>query len=240
MIAYQVERLNADYRQVENALHLRRQFVANASHELKSPLTSIQGFAEMLYEGMEDGEEERETFLKCILNECARMRALIDDILMLSRAELQTDQPLQNVDVAQTAGEIRSALFARAQQTGISVEISGQLTLNVVEKDIWELLYNLMDNAVRYNKPNGSVCVRLSRDRIEVEDSGIGIPAEHQPLLFEQFYRVEPENGNSTGTGLGLAIAQRIAEKYGARIEVSSQVGKGSLFAVCFSNVRTV
>ena len=168
------------------------------------------------------------------------MRALIDDILMLSRAELQTDQPLQNVDVAQTAGEIRSALFARAQQTGISVEISGQLTLNVVEKDIWELLYNLMDNAVRYNKPNGSVCVRLSEGRIEVEDGGIGIPAEHQPLLFEQFYRVEPENGNSTGTGLGLAIVQRIAEKYGARIEVSSQVGKGSLFAVCFSNVRTV
>lgn len=234
MIAYQIERLQSDYEEVQRSLNVRKNFVSHASHELKSPLTSIQGFAEMLYEGMADTPEEQEMFLSCVLNECARMRTLIDDLLMLSRAERQDSAEKTDVDVRKTAAEIVNALTARAQQRGITLNLTGDLTIQAAEKDIWEILYNLIDNAVRYSHENGSVEIRLMDGGFEVEDHGVGIESKHLPLLFEPFYRVEQGQDKSGGTGLGLSIVRSLVERNGAKITVDSQIGIGSTFKVHF------
>lgn len=233
-IAYRVQRINADMKEINDTLTLRQRFVANASHELKSPLTSIRGFAEMLHEGMAESPEEQEMFVDCILNECIRMQDVIEDILMVSRAEMEDNRPRQEVHVEHLAREIESALSVRAAGSGISLSITGQMRLQAVEKDIWEILYNLMENAIRYGRDHGQVHVCLTDDTIAVRDDGIGIAAEHIPLLFEPFYRVDSSNGRGTGTGLGLPIVKRLAEKYGARVDVESQPGKGSCFVVRF------
>lgn len=233
-IAYRVRRINADMKEISDTMTLRQRFVANASHELKSPLTSIRGFAEMLHEGMAESPEEQEMFVDCILNECIRMQDVIEDILMVNRAEMEDSRPRQEVHVEQVAREIESALSVRANRRGITLSVEGEMRLWAVEKDVWEILYNLMENAIRYGRDHGHVRVCLSDDTITVQDDGIGIAAEHIPLLFEPFYRVDSSNDRGTGTGLGLPIVKRLAEKYGARVDVESQIGEGSRFSVRF------
>ena len=234
-ICYQIEKLQKDLVEIERTQRMRRDFAANASHELKSPLTSIQGFAELLAEGMADTPEERRECLDAILSEAARMRAVIDDILLLSRAEMKRDERAAMVDVAAIAREVALALKGQCHEKHISIAVEGALSLQAVEKDVWEILYNLMSNAVRYGKPDGHVRVTLEEGRLCVEDDGIGIEAEHLPLIFEQFYRVDKGRSREAGgTGLGLSIAAQLVRKHGGTLWAESEPGQGSRFVACF------
>ena len=234
-IAYLVKRLQNDLQEVSRTLNLRDNFVANASHELRTPLTSIMGFAEMIDTGMADTPEEQELCIRMIRSECQRMLDVIQDILQLSRAESRTNQQPEEVNVRALAEEICCSLSNQAQQHGISFEITGGMTLTAVEKDIWEILYNLIGNAVRYGKENGHVYIALDTGVISVSDDGIGIAAEHLPHLFEQFYRVdEARSMGSGGTGLGLSIVKAIVDRCGGSITVNSRPGNGSCFHVTF------
>ena len=232
-IAYLVERLNADLAEVTRTARLRTDFVANASHELRSPLTSIMGFAEMLAEGMADDPQEQALCLSTIRGECQRMLAVIEDILNQSRTERPHDQPAAPVDVTAVANEIVQALTPQAAQKNISLFVEGQLTLNGWEKDCWEMIYNLAGNAIRYGREGGWVRIRLSPNAIAVSDNGVGIRAEHLPYLFEPFYRAdETRDMGAGGTGLGLSIVRTLAQQCGAAVRVESQVGQGSTFFI--------
>lgn len=235
-IAYLAQRLNDDLREVSRTLNLRNDFVANASHELRSPLTSIMGFAEMLDEGLADTPEEREMCLRLIRNECQRMLDVIQDILHLSRAEARTEQEAEPLAVAPLAQEICQSLAPQAAQKGIELSVEGEATVRAAEKDVWEVLYNLADNALRYGKQGGHVRILLDDAALTVEDDGIGIAPEHIPHLFEQFYRVDVARGMATGgTGLGLSIVRAIVERNGGEIHVESKPGEGSRFIVRFA-----
>ena len=234
-ISYLARRLREDLSEVSRTLTLRDDFVANASHELRSPLTSVMGFAEMLDEDMADSPEERELCVRMIRSECQRMLDVIEDILHLSRAEAQPAEEAHAVDVGGVAQEIATSLSAQASQKGIEIRVEGEMVRKGVEKDFWEILYNLAGNAVRYGREGGHVWIRLTGDAIEVEDDGVGIAPEHLPHIFEQFYRVDESRGMAPGgTGLGLSIVRALAERCGARVTVESEAGKGSTFAVRF------
>ena len=234
-IAYRAARLNADMQEVTRTMTLRSEFVANASHELRSPLTSVMGFAEMLDEGLADSPEEQKLCTGMIRSECARMLHVIEDILQLSRAERGISPEKQAVDVALLAAEIRQALAPRAAQKRISIHIDGALTVLASEKAIWEILHNLMSNAIHYGKDGGFVRVSLTENRIDVQDNGIGIDKEHLPHLFEQFYRVDSARSDG-GTGLGLSIVKALCEQCGASVSVESTPGEGSCFTVIFAS----
>jgi len=235
-IAYRVERLQADHKEIMRTLNLRSDFVANASHELRSPLTSIRGFAEMLQTGMADTPEEQALCATLICSECDRMLAVIEDILRLSKAERQPDRAPQTVDVAQIAHEICRSLAKRAEQKKIALCVDGALSLTAQEKDVWEILYNLLDNAIRYGREGGHVNIRLSPHQMIVADDGIGISPEHLPHIFEQFYRADDARDTETvGTGLGLSIVKALVERCHGQIRAESELGKGSRFIIDFT-----
>ena len=234
-IAYRVRRLREDQREILRTMNLRSDFVANASHELRSPLTSVRGFAELLEEGMADTPEERALCLETIRTECDRMLEVIEDILRLSKAERRPETPATPIPASPVAEEVRRALQPRAAKRGIALSVEGEARVPASERDLWELLYNLMDNAVRYGRPGGHVWVRLSDGRIEVADDGVGIEPRHQERIFEQFYRVdEARDAEQGGTGLGLSIVKAIAERCGGGVRVESAPGEGSRFILEF------
>lgn len=234
-ISYRARRLNSDLEQVRRTLSLRNDFVANASHELRSPLTSIMGFAEMLDEGLADTPEEQDLCIQTIRSECRRMLDVVEDVLLLSRAEREQGLVLADVQVEHVAEEICQALSPQAVQKQITLSIEGTLCLHAAEKDVWEILHNLVGNSIRYGKHGGCARIILGDGAIAVEDNGIGISAEHLPHLFEQFYRVDQSRDTSVrGTGLGLSIVRTLAERNGGKVDVQSEYGKGSRFTVTF------
>lgn len=233
-IAYRIHRLKQDQQEILRTMNLRNDFVANASHELRSPLTSVRGYTELLKEGMADTPEERELCLQTIMGECDRMLAVIEDILRLSRAERGSGEAVEQIAVAPIAEEVRRSLTPRANRKGIGIDVTGEACVSAREQDIWEILYNLMDNAVRYGKPNGHVWVRLSGKSIAVEDDGIGIAPEHVARVFEQFYRVDEARDAEGGTGLGLSIVKAIVEGCNGKLSVESTLGKGTRFLADF------
>ncbi|MBQ6859128.1 MAG: hypothetical protein IJO02_06830 [Clostridia bacterium] len=237
-IAFRAGRLHDDLEEVRRTLGLRQDFVAHASHELRSPLTSIMGFAEMMDEGLADTPEEKQLCLRTIRSECSRMLEVIEDILLLSRSERQTVQRTL-VDATAIAGEILNSLGPRAAHKGIRLTMQGETMVLAAEKDVWEMLYNLIDNAIHYGRPGGYVRVVLSGERIEVEDDGVGIAPEHQAHIFEKFYRVDEARdarGDGTGgSGLGLSIVKSLAERNGAEVSVRSEPGAGSCFTLRFA-----
>lgn len=235
-IAYLVRRLHSDMQEITKTMNLRSDFVANASHELRSPLTSIMGFAEMLDEGLADTPEEQALCIRTIRGECERMLEVISDILQLSRAEGQTDVTLERVNVTQLAGEIVQSLAVQAKQKKISLHVSGEAEVMALSKDVWEILYNLTDNAIRYGREGGRVEILLSKGEIRVKDNGVGVAPEHLPHLFEQFYRVDETRGMASGgTGLGLSIVRTLVARCGGTIDVESMLGAGSTFTVCLA-----
>ena len=167
--------------------------------------------------------------------QCSRMLEVIEDILLLSRAERQLAEPAA-VDVAAVAEEICQSLSPRAAQRNITLKVEGSFRLMATEKDVWEILYNLTDNAIRYGREGGYVHIRLGPDGFSVEDNGIGIDAAHQSRIFEQFYRVDEVRSAVGGTGLGLSIIQAIVQRYGGEIHLVSESGKGSRFIVQFGS----
>ncbi|MBQ6715887.1 MAG: hypothetical protein IJN21_05130 [Clostridia bacterium] len=239
-ISYQAKRLNSDLKEVRRTLSLRSDFVANASHELRSPLTSVMGFAEMLDEGLADTPEEKKMCIQTIRSECSRMLNVVEDVLLLSRAEREKDLIFKSVSVYEVANEIAQALSPQAAEKNIDLRVEGTLILYSVEKDIWEILYNLTSNGIRYGKKGGWVKICLKKGEIIVADNGIGIEEMHLPHLFEQFYRVDQSRDPSVrGTGLGLSIVRTLSQRNGGSVSVKSEYGKGSEFSVLFSNKQS-
>ena len=229
-----------DVTEREQRERLRREFSANVSHELKTPLTSISGFAELMKEGLVPPEKIPE-FSGDIYKESLRLIGLVNDIIQLSRLDENSTQfqraPVDLYDLCAQSLERLSPVAARQSVTlaltGEHAEIMG------VEQLLKEMIYNLLDNAIKYNVPGGSVTasVRKSAGRtiLSVADTGIGIPYAHQPRVFERFYRVDKSHSKEVGgTGLGLSIVRHAAQYHGARLELKSQPGKGTTITVTF------
>ena len=229
-----------DVTEREQRERLRREFSANVSHELKTPLTSISGFAELMKEGLVPPEKIPE-FSGDIYKESLRLIGLVNDIIQLSRLDENSTQfqraPVDLYDLCAQSIERLSTVAARQSVTlaltGEHAEIIG------VEQLLKEMIYNLLDNAIKYNVPGGSVTasVRKSAGRtiLSVADTGIGIPYAHQPRVFERFYRVDKSHSKEVGgTGLGLSIVRHAAQYHGARLELKSQPGKGTTITVTF------
>lgn len=229
-----------DVTEREQRERLRREFSANVSHELKTPLTSISGFAELMKEGLVPPEKIPE-FSGDIYKESLRLIGLVNDIIQLSRLDENSTQfqraPVDLYDLCAQSIERLSPVAARQSVTlaltGEHAEIEG------VEQLLKEMIYNLLDNAIKYNVPGGSVTasVRQSAGRtiLSVADTGIGIPYAHQPRVFERFYRVDKSHSKEVGgTGLGLSIVRHAAQYHGARLELKSQPGKGTTITVTF------
>lgn len=229
-----------DVTEREQRERLRREFSANVSHELKTPLTSISGFAELMKEGLVPPEKIPE-FSGDIYKESLRLIGLVNDIIQLSRLDENSTQfqraPVDLYDLCAQSLERLSTVAARQSVTlaltGEHAEIMG------VEQLLKEMIYNLLDNAIKYNVPGGSVTasVRKSAGRtiLSVSDTGIGIPYAHQPRVFERFYRVDKSHSKEVGgTGLGLSIVRHAAQYHGARLELKSQPGKGTTITVTF------
>jgi two-component system phosphate regulon sensor histidine kinase PhoR len=219
---------------------LRREFSANVSHELKTPLTSIYGYAEMLYNGM-IGKEDEHKLLGKIKDEAGRMNTLIQDIILVSRLdEGGGADAFEDVGLRAAADEAAEALSLNAQENGIDVRVSGDdLHMHADRSMIYELFYNLIDNAIKYNMPGGKVDVDIRRkdDGIEitVADTGIGIPKEAQSRVFERFYRVDKSRSKKKGgTGLGLAIVKHIVRLHDGRVSLESGEGAGTTVRVDF------
>lgn len=219
---------------------MRQEFTANVSHELKTPLTSISGYAEMIESGIaKDGDVK--TFAAKIHKEAGRLVTLIGDIIRLSQLDEEPSQvqPVR-VDMASLVEECTDSLVISADKHKVSLETD--VTPCAVRGDrnmLYELIYNLCDNAIRYNKENGSVLISVKpRDGkvvLKVKDTGIGVPKEHQARIFERFYRVDKSRSKQTGgTGLGLAIVKHIAEQHKAQISLESEEGAGSVITVTF------
>jgi two-component system phosphate regulon sensor histidine kinase PhoR len=224
---------------------LRREFSANVSHELKTPLTSISGYAELMKEGMLPPEKTKDA-AATIYRESQRLIALIGDIINLSQldeAEGRFEQ--EQVDLYQLAGDVLDDLHMVADERHVTLNLSGSSQSVIgVPHVLREMLYNLCDNAVKYNRPGGSVTVDVSeRDgetRLTVSDTGIGIPAEHQKRVFERFYRVDKSHSKKIGgTGLGLSIVKHGAQYHGARVELESEPGSGTHISLIFGNHDT-
>ena len=235
--------INTIKRQHEDILQnaqMRQEFTANVSHELKTPLTSISGYSELIENGMA-AEEDIRRFAHEIHRNSNRLLTLINDIIRLSELDVsENDTSMEPVDlytIAQTAVDMQQM---NAEKHNISLSMTGSPALiNANKMMMEELVYNLTDNAIRYNNENGSVICKVEKLNdaviLLVKDTGIGIPKEHQERIFERFYRVDKSRSKLTGgTGLGLAIVKHIVAQHDAEIEVDSEPGVGTEIKVIF------
>ena len=223
---------------------LRREFSANVSHELKTPLTAISGFAELMKEGMVPPEQVKE-FAGDIYDQSRRLMALVEDILDLSRLEENTrPRPMTQVDLSALAGRVMRQLEPVAERFSILLEQElAPCTVLGDESILEEMLYNLIDNAIKYNRPGGwvrvSTGVRGSFPFACVADNGIGIPPDEHERVFERFYRVDKSRSRAMGgTGLGLSIVKHGATYHNARLSLDSAPGKGSRVTLTFSTEK--
>lgn len=218
---------------------VRRDFVANLSHELKTPLTAIRGFAETLLDGKVEAAEENERFLRIIREHAVRLSRLTDDLLKLARIEAgKMDVETLPVRLPDVIGFVLDS--ARVKAGKRTLRLTGGAEDETIHTDpnlLIEILQNLVDNAVQYSSEDGRVEIETkSRDGevvVSVRDDGVGIPKAHRARIFERFYRVDPARSRAVGgTGLGLTIARHTAEGLGGRLTVSSQPGRGSVFSL--------
>jgi len=226
-------------RRLEN---MRRDFVANVSHEIKTPLTAIKGFVETLHRGNVDNPEEARRFLGIIQKHADRLSSIVEDLLSLSRIEQEDEGKTIKLeegyvkDVFQSATQI---CRSKAEEKNITIrpiceeQISAKFDTTLIEQAV----VNLLDNAIKYSEPKSTILLKAQRNdseiRISVEDQGIGIAQKHLPRLFERFYRVDKARSrNLGGTGLGLAIVKHIAQAHGGHITVESTLGDGSVFTI--------
>lgn len=225
--------------QMERDKKIRQEFFSNASHELKTPITSVRGYAELLCQDFAKDEAMRKDFLNRIIKETDHMTGLIDDILMISRLESKdAEVTLSRVQMDQVLNEVLDSLALQA--ASCEVEISGEcegVCLQASLKQMRELLLNLMSNGIKYNHPGGHVWTRIWQEKdavyIEVKDDGVGIDPEDQKRIFERFFRVDKGRSRKMGgTGLGLSIVKHISAYYGGKVSLVSAVGEGSTFLV--------
>ena len=245
-ISEQQERLAEQVRQLRGADLMRREFTSNVTHELKTPLASISGAAELIRAGIARPEDVPE-FAGRIYDEAGHMTELVNDILTLSKLDesertqdrtmVGTEEP---VDLLRLARDAAGRLSGAAEASGVTIGVEGPgAMVRGVTRLLDELVSNLCSNAVRYNRPGGSVRVWVgvaeSRAVLRVSDTGIGIPAEAQAKVFERFYRVDASRSKDRGgTGLGLAIVKHAAVYHGASVDLASKVGEGTTFTVTF------
>ena len=229
-----------DVTQKQKAEALRREFTANVSHELKTPLHAISGYAELMKDGLVPPEDTRH-FAEKIYSEAQRMIDLVEDTLRLSRLdEGAADMQWASIDLYETAKSAMQELTAPAELKNVSIRLEGTKTvIQGIPQLVSGIVFNLMDNAVKYNKDGGLVIVRLGQEKnqavLTVTDTGIGISPEHQERVFERFYRVDKSHSKEIGgTGLGLSIVKHAALILGAAIELDSTVGKGTIVTVRF------
>ena len=219
---------------------LRREFTANVSHELKTPLTGISGYAEMIETGIAKPEDVQD-FAGKIRKEALRLLGLVGDIIRLSELDsAEKEEDAEQVDLLELAEENVERLNPIADSMGVSVTVDGEpCYVTGSRKRLDELVFNLIDNAVRYNKTDGSVAVSVKNTETNVifavADTGIGIPSEARDRVFERFYRVDKSRSKRDGgTGLGLAIVKRVAMLYGAEIRLESEENVGTTVSVRF------
>ena len=229
-----------DITEKENRERLRREFTANVSHELKTPLTSIYGISDMLKSGMVE-KEDIKGFASDINKESKRLITLVDDIIKLSKLDegtLQYDNA--EVNLGETATEVCRSLSVAAEQKNVKVNMDlGNAVINAPYNLIFEMIYNLCDNAIKYNKDGGTVTVKTGtadcKPFVTVSDTGIGIPPAEISRIYERFYRVDKSHSKKIGgTGLGLSIVKHIASLTGGTISTESKVGTGTTITVQF------
>ncbi len=228
-----------DITEIRKLETMRRDFVANVSHELKTPLTSIKGFVETLLSGALEDKENGRHFLEIIRNHTDRLSSLIDDLLDLSHIESKEIKlDLSKFHIKDLLDEVLFAFKSQIKEKGLNVEnnIPPDLLLRADKKKIEQVFTNLIDNAIKFNKQNGSISLYSAPQgdslRITVEDSGIGIPERDLARIFERFYRVDKARSRELGgTGLGLAIVKHIAELHNGSVGVESTEGLGSKFS---------
>ncbi len=217
----------------------RQEFTANVSHELKTPLQSIIGSAELLENGLVKPEDQAR-FVGHMKNEAARLVSLINDIIHLSQLDENHGPASEPVDVSQVAKEVSEILAVSAAKRKVSFVLEGESCMvNGVRRYIYEILYNLCDNAIRYNVEGGRVTVCTGKENgnavICVSDTGIGIAPEHHGRIFERFYRVDKSHSKETGgTGLGLSIVRHAVQYHGGKLELDSAVGRGTVVRITF------
>ena len=240
---HQNERIRIQLEELKQAEGIRREFSANVSHELKTPLMAISGYAEIISRNMVKKEDIPE-FADRIYKEATRMTTLIEDIIKLSRLDEQSDMmPFESVDLNRVTKEVVDSLQAVARRRKITMTIDGDVPeIQGVRQVIYEMLYNLCDNAVKYNRDGGSVHILMEPSpkegyavRWSVWDTGIGVAEEEQERIFERFYRVDKSHSRETGgTGLGLAIVKHGATLHQALLIIDSKVGQGTCISVEF------
>jgi two-component system, OmpR family, phosphate regulon sensor histidine kinase PhoR len=231
-----------DTTELTRVADMRRDFVANVSHELKTPLAAIRGYAETLRDGALDEPPTARRFTDRILSQCRRLQELLADLLILSRLEGDAALEREPVSLDAIARHAVELLAPAARGKGVEIELREEEVppLPPVLGDagnLERLLLNLLDNAIKYNRPDGKITVQVGRcggeAMVEVSDSGIGIPPESIPRIFERFYRVDKGRAREEGgTGLGLAIVKHIAQAHGGQVDVESRLGRGSTFRV--------
>ena len=217
----------------------RKEFTANVSHELKTPIQSIIGSAELLENGLVKPEDTKR-FVGNIKNEATRLVSLINDIIRLSQLDEDSEPLTETIDLYDVATEVIEVLTVAAAKRQVELQLNGEpCVMNGIRRYLYEIIYNLCDNAIRYNKEGGKVMIDLKNEEgnivLSVSDTGIGIPAEHQSRIFERFYRVDKSHSKETGgTGLGLSIVKHAVAYHGGTIKLDSMVGKGTTITVGF------
>ena len=232
--------LTLDVTEREQREKLRREFSANVSHELKTPLTSISGFAELMSQGLVPPDKVREFSLD-IQKECTRLKNLVEDIIDLSRLEEGGgDMTWEDIDLYTLCDDVLQSLEPVAKRQTVTLRLAGEsLQVRGVYQVLREMIYNLCDNAIKYNRSGGSVTITVARSAgrasVTVADTGIGIPYEDQSRVFERFYRVDKSHSRAIGgTGLGLSIVKHAAALHGAEIKLQSQPEDGTVITVLF------
>lgn len=232
-----------DITNIKKLEQIRSEFVSNVTHELKTPLTSIRGFIETLRNGAINDKEVADKFLEIIDIESERLYALINDILQLSEIESgKNETSTEAVDVAGVIEECAAMLKSEADKKIVSIHINSRgnnLFINASRNRIKQMLINLIDNGIKYNVSGGSILISVYKNAgwliMKVKDTGIGIPEEHLPRIFERFYRVDKGRSRSMGgTGLGLSIVKHIVNLYNGDIKVQSRPGAGTEFIIRF------
>lgn len=234
------EKIRRQHEDIMKNARMRQDFTANVSHELKTPLTAISGYSELIENGMA-GDADTVRFAAEIHKNSKRLLTLINDIIRLSELDAsELNLTTQEVDLYEIARTCVDMLQINGEKHDISISLCGSsCVVNANREMMEEIVYNLCDNAIRYNNVGGSVKVRVARVdghvMLSVKDTGIGIPAEDQQRIFERFYRVDKSRSQLTGgTGLGLAIVKHIVEQHGARLEIDSVLGEGTEIRVFF------
>ena len=233
-----IDKQNKEKEAVSN---MRKEFSANVSHELKTPLTSISGYAEIMKNGMVR-PDDMPLFSERIYKEARRLITLVEDIIKLSKLDEESvELEKEDVNLYDLTREIISRLSPQASQKDVRMELSGEpVYYNGIRQILDEMIYNVCENAVKYNNEGGRVTVwvgnTLDGPKVSVSDNGIGIPKEHQERIFERFYRVDKSHSKERGgTGLGLSIVKHGALLHGAKVNVESEPGKGTKIEMMFA-----